>query len=70
MANKYKIKEGVIFRPYGAMSSITNENLTDSMAEMFLKKNPSLLHSIFEELNQNTEVIVEVKKKGRRKKSI
>ncbi len=36
--SKYSLKEGVILRPYGVNSSITNENLTDSIAELLIKK--------------------------------
>ena len=35
---KYILKEGVVLRPFGADSKITNENLTDPIAEMLLKK--------------------------------
>lgn len=34
---KYKLKEGVILRPYGSNSKIDNTNLTDNIAELFLK---------------------------------
>lgn len=33
---KAKLKEGVVLRPYGPQSSITNENLTDALASFFL----------------------------------
>ncbi len=33
---KYKLKEGVSLRPYGEGSLITNENLTDTIAEHLL----------------------------------
>ena len=35
---KYKLKEGEVLRPYGVNSLVTNENLTDQMAELFIKK--------------------------------
>jgi len=35
---KYKLKEGVILQPYGVNSKITNDNLTDEIAELFIKK--------------------------------
>lgn len=35
---KYKLKEGVVLRPYGVNSYLDNTNLTDSVAEMLLKK--------------------------------
>ena len=34
---KYKLKEGIVLRPYGVNSKIDNSNLTDEMAELFLK---------------------------------
>jgi len=34
---KYKLKEGIVLRPYGVNSLIDNSNLTDAMAELFLK---------------------------------
>jgi hypothetical protein len=37
MAGKYKLKEGVVLRPFGPDSSITNENLTDAIAEHLLE---------------------------------
>lgn len=70
---KYKIKSGVKFRPYGPTSEITNANLTDIMAEMFISKNPKLLGVIFEKTD---EQVIEVnekpapKKRGRKKKVI
>ena len=33
---KYKLKQGVILRPYGAHSKVDNTNLTDAMAELFI----------------------------------
>ena len=33
---KYKLKEGVILKPYGVHSKVDNNNLTDTMAELFL----------------------------------
>ena len=62
-ATKYKIKEGVVFKPYGERSSITNENLTDAMAEMFIAKDETLLGKIFEKVSGKKEEIKEVKKK-------
>ena len=34
---KYTLKDGVILKPYGINSKVTNDNLTDSMAELFIK---------------------------------
>ena len=34
---KYTLKEGVILKPYGINSKVTNDNLTDEMAELFIK---------------------------------
>ena len=34
---KYKLKEGIVLRPYGVNSKIDNSNLTDVMAELFLE---------------------------------
>lgn len=42
----YKIKEGIEFRPYGDASLITSEQLTDELAEYFIKKNPKLLNTV------------------------
>ena len=33
---KYKLKDGVILKPYGVDSKVDNSNLTDTMAELFL----------------------------------
>lgn len=38
---KYKLKEGIILRPYGVNSALTNENLTDEIAELLIKKGKS-----------------------------
>lgn len=35
---KYKLKEGIILRPFGAKSKIDNSNLTDAIAELLIKK--------------------------------
>ncbi|WP_439133014.1 hypothetical protein [Polaribacter sp.] len=35
---KYTLKEGVILHPYGVNSLINNDNLTDSIAELLIKK--------------------------------
>ena len=35
---KYKLKEGVILKPYGVNSHIDNSNLTDAIAELAIKK--------------------------------
>jgi len=34
---KYKLKEGIVLHPNGASSLIDNSNLTDELAEYFLK---------------------------------
>lgn len=34
---KYKLKKGVVLKPYGVNSRVDNSNLTDAMAELFLK---------------------------------
>lgn len=34
---KYELKEGVVLRPFGT-GTITNENLTDDVAEWLLEK--------------------------------
>lgn len=36
--SKYKLKEGITLKPYGVHSFVDNSNLTDSMAELFIKK--------------------------------
>jgi hypothetical protein len=33
----YKLKDGVVLRPYGAQSKIDNSNLTDKLAEHLIK---------------------------------
>ena len=35
---KYKLKDGVVLRPYGVNSFIDNSNLTDTIAELLIKK--------------------------------
>lgn len=37
-SKKYKLKDGIILRPYGQFSLVDNSNLTDLMAELFIKK--------------------------------
>lgn len=34
---KYKLKEGIILRPYGVSSEINNENITDEIALTLIK---------------------------------
>lgn len=70
--SKYKIIEGVVFRPYGANSQLTNENLTDEIAQLFIKKNPSLLGTVFIDIqnkieNKIEETIKEEPKKQQKK---
>lgn len=36
-AKKYTLKEGVVLKPFGANTTITNENLTDEIAEYLLE---------------------------------
>jgi len=64
--NKYSIIEGVTFRPYGDRSLITNESLTDELAEMFISKDKTLLGKVFQ-INDGhkkvTDEVKEVKKK-------
>lgn len=72
MKKIYKIKDGVIFRPYGANSRLTNENLTDEIAQLFIKKNPSLLGSVFEKIEneiQNKNVEIETVKTEKQQKT-
>lgn len=61
---KYRIKEGVAFKPYGERSLITNENLTDAMAEMFIARDKELLGTVFEETNPVNKATTEAKKKS------
>jgi hypothetical protein len=35
---KYTLKEGVVIKPYGVNSLLTNEFLNDGIAEMLIKK--------------------------------
>lgn len=34
---KYKLKDGIVLRPNGVNSKVTNENLTDEMAVLYIK---------------------------------
>jgi hypothetical protein len=63
IATKYKIKDNVVFKPYGKKSLITNENLTDAIAEMFIAKDETLLGKVFEKVSVKKEEKKEVKKK-------
>lgn len=55
---KYKLKEGVELRPYGANSLITNDNLTDSIAEHLLSTNKADTKDF--EINETVlEIIIE-----------
>lgn len=65
---KYSIKEGVLFRPYGERSLITNDQLTNEMAEMFLRKDPTLLGSVIVE-NKKAETKKVQPKKVENKKN-
>lgn len=47
---KYKIAEGAELRPYGPKSLIKAEDLTDSLAEFLIGKNPSLLGTVILEI--------------------
>lgn len=35
---KYTLKKGVVLRPYGVNSELTNDNLTDVIAELLIRK--------------------------------
>ena len=35
---KYILKDGIVLRPYGVNSLLDNSNLTDSIAELMIKK--------------------------------
>jgi predicted HAD superfamily phosphohydrolase len=48
--NVYKIIEGRELRPNGPKSLIKPEDLTDELAEFFIKKNPALLGTIIEKI--------------------
>lgn len=61
---KYRIKEGVEFKPYGERSLITNQHLTDEMAEMFISKDKTLLGTVFELTNPVAKKADEAKKKS------
>ena len=47
---KYKLKEGIVLRPYGVNSLIDNSNLTDAMAELFLKNGKAKKTDFIEEI--------------------
>ena len=34
---KYELKKGIVLQPYGVNSKVDNDNLTDEMAELFIK---------------------------------
>lgn len=36
---KYKLKDGVICKPYGINSLLTNDNITDNIAEFLINTN-------------------------------
>lgn len=46
--NVYKIIEGQELRPNGPKSLIKPEDLTDELAEFFIKKNPALLGTVIQ----------------------
>ena len=35
--NKFRLKRGVVLKPYGVNSKITNDNLTDEIAILLIK---------------------------------
>ena len=35
---RYKLKQGIVLKPYGVNSLIDNNNLTDSIAELLIQK--------------------------------
>ena len=49
MAKKYILKEGIVLRPYGVNSLIDNSNLTDVMAELFLKNGKAKTEDFIQE---------------------
>ena len=51
----YKLKEGVILRPFGSLSQIDNSNLTDEIAK-FLLSNGRAKESDFEDLKEVKQV--------------
>lgn len=64
MAN-YKIIEGKELRPSGPKSFVSPEDLTDELAEFYIKKNPALLGTVIEKIGSNK---VENKKETTTKK--
>jgi hypothetical protein len=54
---KYILKEGVILYPFGASCPVTNENLTDSIAETLISKGLSLDNFENQEEKQTTKKI-------------
>lgn len=68
MSKKYSIKEGVVFKPYGERSLLTNDKLTDSLAEHFISKDPSLLGSVFIKSEDKTTASTSGTKKNKKNK--
>jgi len=51
----YKLKDGVVIRPYGINSIVTKENLTDEIAELLIKKDKA----------KKTDFIIKQKKQNK-----
>lgn len=55
---KYKLKEGLILRPYGVNSALTNDNLTDEIAEFLIEtkkanKEDFIINEPIKKINKN-----------------
>lgn len=46
---KFKLKEGIILKPYGVNSKIDNTNLTDGIAELLIKNGKAKKTDFIEE---------------------
>lgn len=56
-SSKYIIAEGAELRPYGPKSLIKAEDLTDELAELFIKKNPLLLGTVILKIDEKKSKI-------------
>ena len=61
---KYKLKEGIVLRPYGVNSKIDNSNLTDAIAELFLENGKANSEHFIDEKIDVIEIITPKKKQN------
>lgn len=60
---KYKLKEGVILKPYGKDSLIDNNNLTDAIAEHLLNSGKASVEDFEQEVKEQTKEEIKSKHK-------